>query len=443
MLTAAPYYSPALAKLSWHDYAEARAALETESLSDEAAAVALYEWGLWARENQWTPQRDWRAWLLLGGRGSGKTRTGAEWVRSRVESGTSGRIALVARTGADVRDVIVEGESGIMAISPPWWQPKYVPAKRRLEWPNGAIATTYTAEEPDQLRGPQHDDAWCDELAAWAYPDAWDQLLFGLRLGPDPRVVITTTPRPTPIIRRLLADPNTVVTRSKTRDNADNLAPTFLTQIVRRYEGTRLGRQELDGEVLDDLPGALWKREVFDELRVQEAPSLRRVVVAIDPAVTATEDSDETGIVVAGMDYRGHGYVLADASLRDTVDGWARKAVQMFRSHSADRIVAEVNNGGDLVERVLRTVDRNVPFTAVRASRGKATRAEPIAALYEQGRVHHVGGMPELEDQLASFTADGYQGDGSPDRADAAVWALSDLMLRDGVGWGDLYGAAA
>lgn len=410
------------------------------TLSDEEATVARFEWALWARPNQTAPPCDWRVWLNLGGRGSGKTRTGAEWVRDQVESGRCGRIALVARTGADVRDVIVEGESGLMSICPPWNMPKYLPAKRRLEWDNGAIATTYTAEEPDQLRGPQHDGAWCDELAAWAYPEAWDQLMFGLRLGNDPRAVVTTTPRPTPLVRRLLADPLTAVTRSRTVDNRANLAPAFLSQIVKRYEGTRLGRQELDGEVIDDLPGALWKREIFDTLRVHEAPALRRIVVAIDPAVTATEDSDETGIVVAGVDHRGHGYVLEDGSLRDTVDAWARKAVALYRKHSADRIVAEVNNGGDLVERVLRTVERNIPFTAVRASRGKSTRAEPIAALYEQGRVHHVGGMVDLEDQLAAFTSDGYQGIGSPDRADASIWALSDLMLRDGIGWGDIYG---
>ncbi|PZN08384.1 MAG: ATP-binding protein [Bacillota bacterium] len=400
-------------------------------LSDEEAEALLYDWRFWARPKQLPPEGPWRIWLILAGRGFGKTRTGAEWVREQVERHGRRRIAIVGRTAADVRDVMVEGESGILSISPPWFRPVYEPSKRRLTWPNGAIATLYSADEPDLLRGPQHDAAWADELAAWRRPEAWDNLMFGLRLGPDPRVVVTTTPRPVKIIRDLLQDPTCVVTRGSTYENAANLAPAFLEQIISRYEGTRLGRQELYGEVLDDVPGALWQRKRIDELRVREAPELVRVVVAIDPAVTSEEGSDETGIVVAGRGVDGHAYVLADRSCRMSPDGWARRAVKAYYDFDGDRIVGEVNNGGDLVETVIRTVDPKVPYKAVRASRGKAVRAEPVAALYEQGKVHHVGTFEHLEDQLCQITPDGYQGAGSPDRADALVWALTELMLED------------
>lgn len=397
-------------------------------LTEQEAEALLYDWPFWARPNQLPPPGDWRAWLVLAGRGFGKTRTGGEWIRDQVENRGRGRLALVAPTAADARDVMVEGESGILAISPPWFRPVYEPSKRRLSWPNGAIATTYSADEPDRLRGPQHDGAWADELAAWKYPEAWDMLMFGLRLGTDPRVVVTTTPKPVRLIRELLAEATTVITRGSTYENAANLAPAFLEQIVTKYKGTRLGRQELDGEVLDDVPGALWTRKVLDDLRRPAAPELVRVVVAIDPAVTSGEDSDETGIVVAGRGADGHGYVLADLSCRMSPDGWARRAVNAFQDHKADRIVAEVNNGGDLVEQVVRTVDRSVPYKAVHASRGKRVRAEPIAALYEQGRVHHVGGLPDLEDQMCAFLPEG--SDQSPDRVDALVWALTELLLE-------------
>ncbi|MGE5589210.1 MAG: DNA-packaging protein [Bacillota bacterium] len=399
-------------------------------LSDQEVLALLYDWPFWARPNQLPPPGDWRVWLVLAGRGFGKTRTGAEWLRDQVQNRGRGRLALVAPTAADARDVMVEGESGILAISPPWFRPVYEPSKRRLTWPNGAIATTYSADEPDRLRGPQHDGAWADELAAWKYPDAWDMLMFGLRLGTDPRVVATTTPKPVRLIRELLASETTAVSRGSTYENAANLAPAFLQQIVTKYKGTRLGRQELDGEVLDDVPGALWTRKALDDLRRPAAPELVRVVVAIDPAVTSGEDSDETGIVVAGRGVDGHGYVLRDLSCRMSPDGWARRAVVAFQDHRADRIVAEVNNGGDLVEQVVRTVDRSVPYKAVHASRGKRVRAEPIAALYEQGKVHHVGGLPDLEDQMCSFLPEG--GDKSPDRVDALVWALTELLLGGG-----------
>ena len=407
---------------------ESRRAAILASLTAEERSRLLYLWRVWARPKQLTPPGDWLVWLILAGRGFGKSRTGAEWVRENVTAGKAARIALVADTAADAREVMVEGESGILATSPPWFRPTYEPSKRRLTWPNGAIATTYSAEEPDQLRGPQHDLAWADELAKWRYPDAWDQLRFGLRLGRDPRVIVTTTPRPTPIIRSLISEATTHVTRGATHENRANLAPAFLATVVARYEGTRLGRQELYAEILDDVPGALWKRDTIDSARVREAPALRRIVVAIDPAVTSGEASDETGIVVVGVSHDGHGYVLDDASGRHTPNEWARIAVAKLDAWRADRIVAEVNNGGDLVETNIRTVRRNAPFTAVRASRGKATRAEPVAALYEQGKVHHVGMLATLEDQLCSWEPSAAK---SPDRLDALVWGLSNLMLGE------------
>lgn len=394
-------------------------------------AAAEHCWPLWARPNQLPPPGDWRTWLLLAGRGFGKTRTGAEWVRSEVQHNGARRFALVAPTAADVRDVMVEGESGILATAPPWFRPKYEPSKRRLTWPNGAQATTFSADEPERFRGPQYDRVWGDETGAWRYPEAFDQLMLGLRLrdahGGPPRCLVTTTPRPTPLIRRLIVDPTTHLTRGSTFDNRAHLAAAYLDQIVRRYEGTRLGRQELYAEVLDDTPGALWKRDSIDARRVQRAPELRRAVVAIDPAVTSGQGSDETGIVVAGLGVDGHGYVLADLSQKASPDAWARAACKAYADHDADRIVAEVNNGGDLVETVLRTVDPRAAYRAVHASRGKQTRAEPIAALYEQGRVHHVGSLPYLEDQLCTW--DPSADSKSPDRLDALVWALSELML--------------
>jgi phage terminase large subunit-like protein len=409
---------------------------ERERLLREIAPTATervaleYEWRFWARPNQIAPEGAWHVWLVSAGRGYGKTRTGAEWVNDRAKRNPHERIALIGATAADTRDVMVEGESGILAVSPPWNRPHYEPSKRRLTWPNGAMATTYSAEEPDRLRGPQHGAAWADEVAAWAYPETWDQLMFGLRLGTDPRVIATTTPRPTALIRRLMKDPHTVVTRGSTFENAANLAPSFLADVRRKYEGTRLGRQELFAELLDDTPGALWNYAQIDALRVPRAPALRRIVVAIDPAVTANEESDETGIVVAGLGEDGHGYVLQDLSGKFSPDGWARLAVQAYRTYEADRIIAEVNNGGDLVERVIRTVDPHVPYTAVHASRGKRVRAEPVAALDEQGRVHHVGSFAALEDQMCTW--DSTTGERSPDRMDARVWAITELMLNPG-----------
>jgi phage terminase large subunit-like protein len=406
------------------------------SLSPKQAEQIKYDWAYRAREAQLPPNGDWRIWLLLAGRGFGKTRTGAEFVRGRVAARTARRVALVAPTAADARDVMVEGESGLLAIAPPWDRPLYEPSKRRLTWANGAVATLFSADEPERLRGPQHDLAWCDELAAWRYPEAWDMLMFGLRLGTDPRAVVTTTPRPTKLIRLLLADPKVAATRGRTAENRSNLAPVFLDQIVRRYEGTRLGRQELDGEILDDMPGALWQRGMIEAARRNATPHLSRVVVAIDPAAASSAEADETGIVVAGRDGDGHGYILADASGRYAPAEWARVAIAACAAHAADRVVAEINNGGEMVEATLRMVDPAVSFGAVRASRGKVARAEPVAALYEQGRVHHLGTFPQLEDQMCSFTSDfdrataGY----SPDRVDALVWALTELLVEPRAG---------
>ncbi len=386
-----------------------------------------YTWRLWARPEQLPPAGEWLTWLLLAGRGFGKSRTGAEWAREQARSMPGSHGALVAPTAADARDVMVKT---LLACTPRWEGLRYEPSKRALVWANGSTATVYSAEEPDRLRGPQHHWAWCDEVAAWAYAeDCWDMLQMTLRLGERPRAVVSTTPRPATLVRRLVADPGTIISRGSTFDNAENLSESFLQSVRERYEGTRLGRQELYAEILDDVPGALWQRDLLDRLRVRELPQMRRVVVAIDPAVTAGEESDETGIVVAGLGKDGHAYVLSDLTCKDSPDGWARKAVRAYHLHKADRIVAERNQGGDMVEHTIRTVDKTVSYKSVVAKRGKYVRAEPVAALYEQARVHHVGAFPQLEDQQCRYVPDGY--DGSPDRVDALVWALTELMLHD------------
>jgi len=395
-------------------------------MNDLERAAAAWSWPLVARPEQLAPRGDWSIWLVKAGRGWGKTRVGAEWVRSVAKPGA--RIALVGPTAADVRDVMIEGESGILSVCEPWNKPVYEPSKRRLTWANGAMAVAYSAEEPDRLRGPQHTHAWCDEAAAWARPDTWDMAMMGLRLGDHPQVVVTTTPKNVPLMRTIQASPGLIVTRGRTLDNAANLAPSFLTGLMARYEGTRLGRQELEGEDLNDNPDALWQRDAIDATRVREAPELRRVVVAIDPAVTARDDSDETGIVVAAIGEDGRGYVLADRSGRYKPDEWARVAMRAFDEFKADRIVAEGNQGGDMVAHVLRTAWADAPIRIVHASRGKVARAEPVAALYEQGRVSHVGAFPLLEDQLTGWSPGGP----SPDRLDALVWALTELFLGKG-----------
>jgi phage terminase large subunit-like protein len=405
------------------------------SLSEETKAELKYHWPFWARPNQLPPEGDWTTWLLLAGRGFGKSRCGAEWVRQIAKDNPGCRIAIVGETAADVRRVMIEGESGSLAVSPPDFMPDYSPANRTITWPNGTIAETYNATQPDQLRGPQHHFAWSDEIAKWQYMEAsWDQLQFGLRLGKHPRQVVTTTPRPLPLIRKIMNDENTFVTRGRTYDNADNLAAPFLRQIEERYGGTRFGRQELEGEVLEDIPGALWQRSKIDEGRRTEPPILDRIIVAVDPAASSEEHSDETGIVCVGVardvDGYNRGYVLADRSMRGSPEEWAKAAVALYREFEADRIVAEKNQGGEMVEAVIRAVDRNVPITLVHATRGKVVRAEPISALYEQGRVHHVGRFDELEDQMCLFSQDYDRANGSPDRVDALVWGLSSLFER-------------
>ncbi len=343
-------------------------------------------WTDTARPEQITPPGNWRVWLIQAGRGWGKTRTGAEFVLEEVRSGRARRIALIGPTAADVRDVMVEGESGILACAREGERPIYEPSKRRLTWPNGAFATTYSADEPERLRGPQSDLLWADEPASWRRPEAWDMAMFGLRLGDNPRACVTGTPKPVKLIRELRALPTTHITYGRTLDNAANLAPQFIESIISKYEGTRLGRQELDGELLEDTPGSLWQWAMFNAggFRLDNAPPMRRIVVGVDPAASNNEDSDETGIIVAGLGVDGRGYVLADVTLRGTPNEWGQAAAGAYASWQADRIVAERNNGGDMVEYVLRTVDPNLPITTVWASHGKQTRAEPVAALYEQ-----------------------------------------------------------
>jgi len=408
---------------------------------DEATAVASC-WEFWARPEQLEPPGDWTFWLILAGRGFGKTRSGGEWVRDRATSGRFRQVNLIAATASDARDIMIEGESGIMAICPPWERPAYVSSKSRLEWPNGCRSLVFTAEEPERLRGKQHESLWADELASWKYPEAWDQAMFGLRIGPDPRAVVTTTPKPTRLVRDLISDPNCVVTRGSTYANRANLSKVFYDTIIRKYEGTRLGRQELDAELLEDTPGALWQRKLLtyargSDLNERVVPTdLQRVVVGVDPAGGTDEDlgTSEVGIVAVGVgrdDLRG--YVLEDWSLHGSPETWAKRAVGLYRQTNADAIVAEGNFGGEMVRSTIRTVDPNANVKLVTASRGKTVRAEPVAALYEQGRVDHARPFPDLEDQMCQYVP----GDGmpSPDRMDALVWAFTELMIdqRGGV----------
>lgn len=404
-----------------------RATSTTTSAIDKQALLLeiRYRWSLQSRPEQRQPSGSWKVWLILTGRGWGKTRTGAETVRAWVEGGQHQRIHLVAPTAADARDTMVEGESGILACSPPWNRPTYEPSKRRITWPNGAQATLFSAEEPERLRGPQCDAWWADELAAWKYQkETWDMLQFGARLGRDPRGVITTTPKPHPLIKELVSRPDVFVTRGHTADNAANLAPGFMAAIEARYAGTRLGRQELSGEILDDNPNALWTRQSIEDARSQKAPELSRVVVAVDPSATST--GDEAGIVVAGKGEDGRLYVLGDDSIQGSPAQWAKAAVVAFHRHECDRLVYESNQGGEMVAQTIKTVDASVPLRAIHASLGKHTRAEPIAALYEQGRVSHVGTFSALEDEMCEWEP----GAASPNRMDALVYALTELSKR-------------
>jgi phage terminase large subunit-like protein len=416
------------------------------SLTEAQKAELRWHWPFWARPNQIAPAvgptgQPWNTWLVLAGRGFGKTRMGSEWLRSIAEKHPGCRIALVGETAADVRDVMILGDSGLIACDPNLTEASWSPTNRRLSWPNGSTAWAYNATEPDQLRGPQHHFAWVDELAKFRYiQETWDQVMFGLRLGVHPQALVTTTPQPKQLIKKLVADSDTVVTRGSTMDNKANLAKNTIKQLYDRYSNTRLGRQELEGEILGDIPGALWTHSSIDEARFnlekEELPDFERVIVAVDPAASSSEGADETGICVVAMardaDGYARGYVLEDASLRGTPEEWARAAVGMYRKHQADKIVAEKNQGGEMVETVLRTVDRSIPIKLVHASRGKVIRAEPISALYEQGRVHHVGKFDKLEDQMCSFSVDLVRNvsEGSPDRVDALVWGLTELFEK-------------
>jgi predicted phage terminase large subunit-like protein len=379
--------------------------------------------------------------VILGGRGAGKTRAGAEWVRG-MAAGASRRIAVIGETHDQAREVMVFGDSGIIAVCPPDARPKWIATRRMLVWPNGAQATLFSAQEPEALRGPQFDAAWVDELAKWRKAAAtWDMLQFGLRLGDAPRVCVTTTPRRQALLRKLLDRPSTVVTHAPTSANRANLADSFLAEMAAEYAGTALGRQELEGVMLDDVEGALWQMGALAACQVPEAPPLMRIVVAVDPPTTSHAGSDACGIIVAGVVMDGpvqdwRAYVLEDASVQGaSPDAWARAAIAAVARHDADRLVAEVNQGGDMVAAVIRQIDPLVPFRAVHASRGKVARAEPVAALYEQGRVRHLRGLGDLEDQMCQMTGAGYQGRGSPDRVDALVWAIHDLMIAPAANW--------
>lgn len=380
---------------------------------------------------------DWTTWLILAGRGFGKTKTGSEWVRALAESGEVGRIAIVAEDAGDARDVMIEGESGILGCCPPWFRPKWNPSNKRLTWPNGCIATTYSSDDPESLRGPQFEAAWIDELAKYRYAeDTWDNLQFGLRLGKNPRQIVTTTPRPIKTLKEIIADKGTTIVRGSTYDNRANLSAKFFSGIITKYEGTRLGRQELHAALLDDNPNALWNHSIIEQHRAKKVDkaTLRRIVVAVDPPGSA--EGAECGIVVAGISRDNHITVLADCTVSgrqpNGPGGWAEKIIKAATLWDAECIVAEVNFGGDMVRAVIRNEDKNARVLCVRARRGKWLRAEPIAGLYEQGRVHHLGVLAALEDQMCQFdvtqTADGE----SPDRLDALVYACTLLAYGEG-----------
>lgn len=412
-------------------------------LSDNALLSLPWMFEFWALPHQLPPEGAWKTWVIMGGRGAGKTRAGAEWVRAQVEGSLPGdpgearRVALVGETVDQVREVMIFGESGILACSPPDRRPEWQATRKQLVWPNGAVAQVFSAHDPDSLRGPQFDAAWVDELAKWKKgQETWDQLQFALRLGDNPRQVVTTTPQNVGVLKAVLKNPSTVKTHAPTAANRAYLAASFLEEVEARYAGTAQGQQELEGVLLEAVEGAMWTGAQLDGLRVAEVPHLSRIVVAVDPPVTGHKGSDECGIVVVGAFTEGppqdwRVVVLEDCSVTGaSPDVWARAAIAAMDRHKADRLVAEVNQGGDLVERMIRQIDPLVPYRAVRASRGKMVRAEPVAALYEQGRVAHVAGLRKLEEQMCQMTRGGYMGRGSPDRVDALVWGVTDLVVE-------------
>ncbi len=399
-------------------------------LGEAEAAEYLAHWASWRRDDQVAPDGDWHVWLLLAGRGFGKTRTGAEWVRDFAERHPCGRIALVGASLNEARQVMVEGESGLLAIAGPAMRPSYESSLRRVTWPNGAVATLYSAAEPEGLRGPEHEAAWCDEIAKWPQAEAaWDNLMLTMRIGARPRVVATTTPRAVALVRRLMAEDGVTVTRGATEANRHNLSAPWLATMERIYAGTRTGRQELSGEMLEDVEGALWTRERLEAVRVAEAGKPLRVVIGVDPPATSTGDA--CGIVVAALMRDGKLAVLEDASVEKAAPMlWAQAVAAAAARWGADRIVAESNMGGEMVLAVLAQADVALPVVAARAMVGKARRAEPVALAYERGHVVHLGRFARLEDELCGLqVGGGYAGPGrSPDRADACVWALAELL---------------
>ncbi|MBL4801730.1 MAG: DNA-packaging protein [Emcibacter sp.] len=422
------------------DLGPARRAEVFRGITEEECEALNFDWSFWARKNQLPPEGIWFCWLILAGRGFGKTRTAVEWIRGMVEGdsplnapkGAPERIALVADTLLDGKLTMIEGESGLLAATPKEFMPTFNSSNKKLVWPNGVQAFLCSAESPDQLRGPQHHVAWADELAKWRYiDDTWSNLLLGLRLGKTPRVLATTTPRNITLLRKLVEDGSTRVIRGSTYDNKSNLPESFFEQVVEQYEGTRIGRQEIYGEILSDVQGALWNRDLLEQIRIRDVPDFERIIVAVDPPVTSGEKADTCGIIVAACDNMGRAYILADCSVQGlSPHGWAKAALAAYEQYEADRLVAEVNNGGELVESLLRQINPDVSYRAVRASRSKVMRAEPVAALYEQHRVKHRGFFPELEDQMCSLTGAGLSDGKSPDRVDAMVWAVTELLLK-------------
>jgi len=411
-------------------------AIELESLSDIEIETRLLrlKWIKSARPKQLTPKGDWSIWLILAGRGWGKTLTGAHDMAWFGLTNPDSRLAIVAPTFADGRDTCIEGESGLLSVLNEEVIANYNRSLGELILKNGTRYKTFSSDTPERLRGPQHHRVWCDELGSWKYSETWDQMMFGLRLGDHPKVIVTTTPKPIPLVKELHKRTDTHVTSGSTFENKANLAEASLKQLKEKYEGTRLGRQELYAEVLEDVEGSLWNREMIESSMIrfnEKLPDFKRIVVAVDPAVTANVNSDETGIVVCATDFKGKFYILNDLSGKYSPDTWAKKAVEAYESYKADKIIAEVNNGGDLVQKVVKTIDPNVSYKAVRATRGKFVRAEPIAALYEQKRVKHVERFNNLEDQLCSYNPEITSQ--SPDRLDALVWGLTELSARSGV----------
>lgn len=409
-------------------------------LKDDEAGILLNDWFLTARREQIPPPGPWSTWLILAGRGFGKTRTGAEWLIEQHQNHMCETSAIVGATSMDIRRFCLEGESGILTIAPNHYRPLHRPSGPKLIWPDNSETLIYTAEEPERLRGPNHYKAWLDELGSWNnLEETWDMLMFTMRIG-DPQTVITTTPKPLKLLLDIMEEPDTVVTTGSTYDNSDNLSPKFLARIRKKYEGTRLGRQEINAEILMDVEGALWSHKILDENRVKNIPELARVGVGVDPAISTEEKSNLTGIIVAGVDFDGHGYVFGDHSLNGAPLQWGRKVVSAFETSRADIVVAEKNQGGDLVESNIKTVDRRVPVKLIHASRGKVTRAEPVSSLYEQNRISHVGVLSDLEDQMCQFVPGKLKK--SPDRTDALVHIITELMLGPDVHagtWGRMH----